>query len=890
MNTLVCQKNRRREKVREKHNLYGLDFVEVGDDRRVLTVFFLGKADYNPNTDDRLSLTPENIIIEGGRRIRDIRVEKVEVTQIEMPELDDFMTVTLNKAGDFSTYTLKVVERDDSDETPTNWKPHSQFDVHYNRVEFSFDTGECASDLDCRQAPVCPPERRDEPDINYLAKDYASFRQLMYDRLALILPDWKERHAPDLGVTLVELLAYVGDHLSYYQDAVATEAYLDTARQRISVRRHVRLVDYPMHEGCNARAWVCLKTNSPFRLPAGAYFITRLEHIPPTIREEDLQEQVSGGYEIFEPLSTGEEPGCIYPEFNELRFYSWSDQACCLPKGATSATLIGGFAEDDGNDNGKPVSVDCPQQSTREAHDPAAGRHDQKARSSSHPPGCPPARLRPGDILMFVEAVGPETGNPADADPKHRHAVRLTAVRGVTDPLDPDPDNPQPLTEIEWSEEDALPFPLCLSAQRQEPPCDIIENISVACGNVVLVDHGVSVSEPLPPVPAEKTLRPCDCLEGEAEAIDIPGRFEPALEKAPLVFRQPLSAELPASKRLRQDVRKTLPQIELWEQARDGEDAAKTLTQWQPRRDLLGSGERDRHFVVETDDEGRGHLRFGNDELGKRPAAGAKFVARYRVGGGPAGNVGAGGIGHLVTRTEHISVNSLSVSNPLPAVGGENPEPLSEVKLFAPHAMRKRLERAITPQDYADIVLREFPHKVQRAAARLVWNGSWHELLLAVDPLGKEMADESLLAEITARLHRYRRMGHDLVVQSARQVPLHIKMNICVLPGFLRGHVKSALLDVFSNRRLPDGRLGAFHPDKLTFGEGVYLSHLVATAQSVEGVANATVVILKRLNEPSNGELEKGVLPMGPFEIARLDNDPSLPETGKLELRMEGGR
>src|SRR3712207_7620689 len=50
--------------------------------------------------------------------------------------------------------------------------------------------------------------------------------------------------------TLVELLAYTGDYLSYYQDAVATEAYLETARRRISVRRHVRLIDYPMHEGC----------------------------------------------------------------------------------------------------------------------------------------------------------------------------------------------------------------------------------------------------------------------------------------------------------------------------------------------------------------------------------------------------------------------------------------------------------------------------------------------------------------------------------------------------------------------------------------------------------------------------------------------------------------
>ena len=76
------------------------------------------------------------------------------------------------------------------------------------------------------------------------------------DRLAVTAPAWKERHAADLGMVLAELLAYAGDHLSYRQDAVATEAYLKTARRRISVRRHLRLVDYRLHEGCNARAWV----------------------------------------------------------------------------------------------------------------------------------------------------------------------------------------------------------------------------------------------------------------------------------------------------------------------------------------------------------------------------------------------------------------------------------------------------------------------------------------------------------------------------------------------------------------------------------------------------------------------------------------------------------
>ncbi len=80
----------------------------------------------------------------------------------------------------------------------------------------------------------------------------------MLDRLAVTLPGWQEESPADVGVALVELLAYAGDHLSYYQDAVATEAYLDTARKRTSVRRHALLLDYQMHAGCNARVWACL--------------------------------------------------------------------------------------------------------------------------------------------------------------------------------------------------------------------------------------------------------------------------------------------------------------------------------------------------------------------------------------------------------------------------------------------------------------------------------------------------------------------------------------------------------------------------------------------------------------------------------------------------------
>lgn len=277
MSPLICLSEQRREVVRQHTRLNGLDYLEVGSDQRTLTVYFLGKAP--------VSLEPSNVVIEGGRRIRRIQVAKVTINRSTMAELDDTMEVVTDKEGDFSTYTLRVVMRDEHGD----YQPHPSFDPRYDRVEFSFKV-DCPSDLDCKQALVCPPEQRDEPVINYLAKDYTSFRQLILDRLALVMPEWQERHVPDLGIALVEVLAYAGDHLSYYQDAVATEAYLDTARQRISVRRHARLVDYVLHEGCNARTWVCVETSSVITLdPHDIYFITQLEHLDRVVKDEDLR-------------------------------------------------------------------------------------------------------------------------------------------------------------------------------------------------------------------------------------------------------------------------------------------------------------------------------------------------------------------------------------------------------------------------------------------------------------------------------------------------------------------------------------------------------------------------------------------------------------------------
>jgi hypothetical protein len=876
MSELLCQDPARREAVRRDPRLHGLDYLEVGDDQLSLTVYFLGKAPKD--------LDEQNLHIAGGQRVTGIDVIAVQVERFREAEIDDYMVVTLDQAGDFSTYSLQMVARD----AQGDWQPDPDFDPRFDRLDFSFKVA-CQSDLDCKTGRICPPEQKPAPDINYLAKDYESFRRLILDRLALLMPDWRERHAPDVGIALVELLAYTGDYLSYYQDAVATEAYLDTARQRISVRRHARLVDYRLHEGCNARAWVSIETDSDLDLAAGGfYFITRPAQSPQplgaVVESADLASIAASYYEVFEPLRP--QALSLYRDHSRIAFYTWGDAECCLPKGSTRATLLGQLVPPaaTGTVACGPQSRPTPQTDPQSEPQTDSGADGPAATATTASKASalvvPQLHLKAGDILIFQEMMGPLTGHPGDADLKHRHAVRLTGVSAGCDPL-----TGLAVVEIVWGAEDALPFALCLSSLGPAPDCALLEDVSIALGNVVLVDHGAGQDEPLGQVPLADTQACCRDLGLPADVTLLPAKYRPALSRAPLTFSQPLDDTAPAARLLGQDPRQALPQVRLSAEPAPGGDPW-----WMARADLLESGPDDPHFVAEMDEEGRAHLRFGDDVCGEQPDAGTAFTAFYRIGNGPAGNVGAETIVHLVLRHTALSGATLRVRNPLPAVGGTAAETLNEAKRFAPQAFRQELQRAITADDYAAIVQRDFGARIQRAAARLRWTGSWYEVLVTVDPLGTDQADPALLAAIAARLHRFRRMGHDLVVAAARRVPLDIGLLVCVEPHYLRGQVEAALLALFSDQRLPDGSLGFFHPDRLSFGDGIYLSALAAAAQAVEGVQNVVVTRLQRLQEGPNQELQNGVLPLGPFEIARLDNDPSRPENGRLSLDMRGGR
>jgi hypothetical protein len=179
---------------------------------------------------------------------------------------------------------------------------------------------------------------------------------------------------------------------------------------------------------------------------------------------------------------------------------------------------------------------------------------------------------------------------------------------------------------------------------------------------------------------------------------------------------------------------------------------------------------------------------------------------------------------------------------------------------------------------------------VQRAAGSFRWTGSWRTAFVTVDPRASVPAGPGLESALGRHLEPYRMAGQDVHIDEPRYVPLEVEMAVCVRREYFRADVKRELLEVFSGRRLPDGRTGVFHPDNFSFGQPIYLSSLYAAAYAVVGVESVTFTTFQRLRTPDPLAIDAGRLEFGRLEIAQLDNDPSRPERGVVRIGVEGGK
>jgi predicted phage baseplate assembly protein len=242
---------------------------------------------------------------------------------------------------------------------------------------------------------------------------------------------------------------------------------------------------------------------------------------------------------------------------------------------------------------------------------------------------------------------------------------------------------------------------------------------------------------------------------------------------------------------------------------------------WREAASLHGSGPTARVYTVRTDDDGASTIGFGDGATGARlPSGAANIVAEYRTGLGSAGRVRSGQIATLLERPPGLA----GVTNPLPADGGIDPEPLSAVRRAAPASVIT-FGRAVALTDHANVALET--GLVARAQASRVWTGLEEAVHLSVLAPGGTRLSADGMARLHAAMDAVRVPNQPLLIGQVWFVPLRITARLLRDPAFRADDVdlaaRTALVSLFGIDAWPLGR-------------SVPLSAVSAALQAVAGV------------------------------------------------------
>jgi hypothetical protein len=830
-----------------QNRVTGIDFInvdkELKDGQAVIDIHFLvhpGQLEHPLQE----KIVSENIII-----YRDKESEKQKFNPDDLKirwlpdgqpyESQDTLQVLTPPPSDRSLYVLKI--------------SNELIDPFYNNIIFSYQAG-CISDLDCKSEPqeCSPGEKKDFP-VDYSSRDFWSFRGALLDFASLRFPSWKERLEADAGMMLIEVLSALGDEFAYYQDRIAREAFLETATQRRSVRRHARLVDYPMHDGSGGFTWIDVevKKDNEYNISAGTKIGTFFE------TTGAIQFEVGTG--LTDILSGNSYH--ISTSQNSFRPYIWDVSDKCLLKGSTKLFLKGQ------QKNNLPLLE--------------ATEEDKKLLNKRSP--------EKGKWVLLQSA------NRTDLSSR-KCLIWIITVAETDSSGNPllDPVRNEPVTLIEWDASLALPYDMNL------------ENLEVR-GNIIPVTAGELITKYFtcgdPELLGESGKKLERTVEREGPNGTVTHLF--SLEKtdsSALVF-------------LGSDPRNARPEMHLSEVVASGSEWQEKGTSWEWRKSFLGShssGTYERHFVLDDgmwrrvvayhhegkefvhkdycSGEGK-TIRFGDGEFGMLPSGQTVFKVIYRVVNSGNFNIPADTL-VLLSSDDLPGGTPLGdiikkITNPFPLNNGKSSESIESVKLNAPEAFKSEKYRAVLESDYSEAV--ERLEWVQRAEAKFRWTGSWISTCVTADPYGMTTLTEDQVSDMNRQLDLFRQAGRETIVRYPEYADLDLEITICVSPDHFTGEVKQRILDLLILTKTTKNGRGFFSSDNFTFGVALERSVLEAVIFSVTGVIAVKCMNIRRRGWHDWRAFNELSYKVAAHEVIRIENNPLHPEYGSLKILTDGG-
>jgi hypothetical protein len=288
------------------------------------------------------------------------------------------------------------------------------------------------------------------------------------------------------------------------------------------------------------------------------------------------------------------------------------------------------------------------------------------------------------------------------------------------------------------------------------------------------------------------------------------------------------------------------------------------------------------------DGDGGTTIRFGDGTFGISPQPGTQFTVTYRTGGGSAGNVPANTIRSVAAGQAQGPIIA-SCTNPFAATGGTDAETIAQVRVRAPQQFQAEPLRVVRPEDY--VAAAQSQAWVQQAGTTFRWTGSWLTVLTAADPVGTEEPAIADLKSLTELLDARRLAGYESYVLPPQYVSIDLRITVCGQSDAFAHDVETAVLTRLQPGPLPDGSgTGFFDHSQWRFGQALEQSALFAAIQSCPGVVGVYQASFRQRGAQLGWAPLPQTLTFAADQILRVDNDPSRPDAGSLQVTVEGSK
>lgn len=251
---------------------------------------------------------------------------------------------------------------------------------------------------------------------------------------------------------------------------------------------------------------------------------------------------------------------------------------------------------------------------------------------------------------------------------------------------------------------------------------------------------------------------------------------------------------------------------------------------------LLDAGPNDRVYQLETDASGYTQLILGDGRRGARAPSGIENVrARYRKNLGLEGEVAAGQISLMTSGPAGIR----RVTNPVPAVGAEDPESLADARRNAPLTVLT-LDRLVSVSDYEDFA-RTFAG-IGKAKSTELWTGKRSFVHLTVAAASGAAINESGPPITTLREALASKADPSQIVMVSTFDPAQFAVHLRIIKD-------DAYLAETLEQEIRDALVERFSFAQRQFAQPVAGSEVVAIVQAIPGVVALDLDKLYRVGE-----------------------------------------